>query len=401
MGKKVVLVLQGGGALGAFECGVWKALAPLLKRHGHTLAAVAGASIGAVNGALIARNYHEDDYGSSALETFWRKQLTMPPFPFIPMPGEYVRAWNGLLTGLLIGNRSLFSPTYQHWHPLADLFRFSMPLYQTGNAVQTLSRVFGQYQGDQPVLLTAATDVKSGELVIFDSIRQAVTPDMVVASTSIPILFPPTQIDGRYFWDAEMRSNSLLPDLLEWLSELAPEPKDTQVPQQPDDYLVIMVDMFSAATDDMPTSMMQSAYRLMNIVLGTKAQYGPREFDAANAHIEAIKRLRDLGSDAPPALKAAIDEEYHKVVKARRAHVDLVTIGRNNLRHEHISRDFDYSPQYIDRLIMQGAECLRAALDGHADFGGSASGSKAAGEKDEAPPLFRDGGDHQPTLAVC
>lgn len=384
MGKKIVLVLQGGGALGAFECGVWKALAPLIRQHGHELVAVAGASIGAVNAGLIARHFRNDDNGSGVLEAFWRDTLAVPPVPFMPLPGEYFRAWNGLLTGLLTGNPSLFSPAYQNWHPLAGAFRFSMPLYQTGNAIETLRRVFGEYHGDGPALLAAATDVKTGDTVMFDSINRTITPEMLVASTSIPLLFPPTLIDGNYFWDPEMRSNSLLPDLLEWLARSTPVPADAQ---QPGDYLVVMVDMFSPATDIMPMSTMQSSYRLMNIVLGTKAKYDPREFDAANAHLDAMQRLRALsGEDAPQALKSAIDEEYRKVVTARRVRIDLVPVGRGNLPYEHISRDFDYSPQYIDSLIAQGAECLRAALDGHEAFGdGAQQAADVAAPRPEAP----------------
>lgn len=364
MARKIVLVLQGGGALGAFECGVWKALAPLIREHGHELVAVAGASIGAVNAGLIARHYRDDDAGANALVSFWRNRLAVPPFPFIGLPGDYWRAWNGLLTSLLIGNRSLFTPMYQNWNMAGSMARFALPLYQTGNAVHTLSQVFGEYHGDKPVLLAAATDVKTGEAVLFDSISRTITPEMLVASTSIPILFPPAQIDGRYFWDPEMRGNTLLPDLLEWLVRSVPAP---QAPQQPQDYLVVMVDMFSPSTDDLPQSVMQSAYRLMNIVVGTKARYDQREFEAGNAHIDALERLRALSGDgASPALKSAIDDEYRKVVGERRARVEFVHVGRGNLPNEHISRDFDYSPQYIDSLIEQGADCLRTAFAGRA-----------------------------------
>jgi NTE family protein len=362
MARKIVLVLQGGGALGAFECGVWKALAPLIREQGHELVAVAGASIGAVNAALIVRNYHEDDAGAGALVSFWRDRLAVPPLPFIGLPGEYWRAWNGLLTGLLVGNRSLFTPMYQNWNIAGSMARFALPLYQTGNAVRTMSEVFGEYHGDKPLLLTAATDVKTGEAVLFDSMTGTITPEMIVASTSIPILFPPARIDGRYFWDPEMRGNTLLPDLLEWLVRSMPAPAE-----QLQDYLVVMVDMFSPSTDDLPQSVMQSAYRLMNIVIGTKSRYDRREFEAGNAHIDALERLRALSGDgASPALKNAIDDEYRKVVAERRARVEFIHVGRGNLPNEHISRDFDFSPQYIDSLIEQGAERLRTAFAGRA-----------------------------------
>jgi NTE family protein len=357
MTRKIVLLLQGGGSLGAFQCGVWQALAPFIRESRHELVAIAGASIGAINAGLIARYYHEDDGGSGMLRTFWRKTLATQPAPFIPLPGSYWRAWNGLLTGLLLGNPSLFSPLYQNWNPIGDMLRFTMPLYQTGNALRTLSGVFGEYRGTAPLLLTGATDVQTGRTVLFDSARRTVTPQMLVASMSIPILFPPTRIDGRYLWDPEMRSSTLLPDLLELLRQSSPEP------QAPQDYLVVVVDMFTPATREMPTSMMQSAYRLMNIVLGNKAKYDQREFDAANAHIDAMERLRGLTVDAaPPALAAAIEQEYHKVVAQRRARVEFIHVDRDHVKNEYISRDFDYSLEYIDSLIAQGEQCAKDAL---------------------------------------
>jgi hypothetical protein len=98
MRKKVVLLLQGGGALGAFQCGAWEALSPFIHENGYQLIAVAGASIGAINAALIARHYHDADRGSGMLLDFWRNKLATPPMAYIPLPGEYWRAWNDLLT---------------------------------------------------------------------------------------------------------------------------------------------------------------------------------------------------------------------------------------------------------------------------------------------------------------
>jgi NTE family protein len=81
-----ILVLQGGGALGAYECGAYKALVPHLKEHDHELKIVAGTSIGAINASIIALNYGKEDRGAGALESFWQKDLAVPsssfPHPF-------------------------------------------------------------------------------------------------------------------------------------------------------------------------------------------------------------------------------------------------------------------------------------------------------------------------------
>lgn len=87
--RKNVVLLQGRGALGAFQCGAWKALSSFIRENGHRLIAVADASVGAINAALVARHYHDADCGSDMLLDFWRNQLATPPAPFFPLAGEY------------------------------------------------------------------------------------------------------------------------------------------------------------------------------------------------------------------------------------------------------------------------------------------------------------------------
>jgi hypothetical protein len=120
MGKNAILVLQGGGALGAYECGAYKALVPHLKLHGYSLTVVAGTSIGAINASVIATRYHRDqDHGVRALEKLWTQRLTTlsPPFfPPVPMFESYNAIWT------LFGNPHLFSPYFFGWTFFAPIF---------------------------------------------------------------------------------------------------------------------------------------------------------------------------------------------------------------------------------------------------------------------------------------
>jgi len=359
MVKKVVLILQGGGALGAFQSGAWKALAPFIQENGYELAAVAGASIGAVNAGVIVRHCGDDDGGAGALQELWRRAIATPPVPFLPLPGEYWRAWNGLLTGLLLGNRALFSPAYQNWNPVGDMFRFHMPMYLTHNATDTMARTVGTYRDSRPLLVVGATDVKTGEAVLFDSARGAVTPEMFSASLAIPLLFSPVEIDGRYYWDGEIRSNSLLPEVMALVRNTLPLEED-------DDFLFIMVDMFRMEWDRMPSSALQSQYRLLNILLGGKLKYDLRAFEADNAHLQAMERLQAMAEgEARSPLTAAVEEEYRRTLARRPAQMEFMQIGRKPFEYEHISRDFDYSPQYIERLMQQGFESASSAIDAY------------------------------------
>ncbi|HYD93811.1 MAG TPA: patatin-like phospholipase family protein [Noviherbaspirillum sp.] len=357
MAKKVVLLLQGGGALGAFQCGAWQALAPFIRESGYELTAVAGASIGALNAALIARHWQAPDSGTGMLREFWRARLATPPVSFFPLPGEYWRAWNGLLTGLLLGNRALFSPVYPHWHPAAGMLRFYMPLYRTDSAVRTMAELVGSYRETAPVLYVQLTDVESGRAVLESSAARPVTPHMLAASIAIPLLFSPVVIDGRACWDGEMRSNTLLPEVLAALRTGTP-PGD-----EPDDLLVIVVDMFNPRTKSLPASTLQSHYRFLNILLGGKLEYDRRGVEATNEFIDTLARLRSAAEkEGDTPLAAAVRQEYRKMRAQRHVRVELMHVGRAPFRYEHISRDFDYSPQYIDRLIRQGFESASAAV---------------------------------------
>ncbi|WP_460837150.1 patatin-like phospholipase family protein [Noviherbaspirillum agri] len=359
MAKKVVVILQGGGALGAFQCGAWKVLAPFIRDNGFELAAVVGASIGAINAGVIVRHCKDEDGGAGALEAFWRCTLATPPAAFLPLPGEYARAWNGLLTSLLLGNRALFTPAYQNWNPVGEMFRFHMPMYLTRNATDTMARTVGTYREYQPLLAVCATDVQSGDAVLFDSARGAVTPEMFSASIAIPILFSPVEIDGRYYWDGEMRSNGLLPDVMALVRNTLPLEED-------DDFLFIMVDMFRMEAQRLPTSTLQSQYRFLNIILGGKLKNDLRASETDDAHLRAMQRLKTLSDgEARSPLSVAVDEEYRRTLARRPAQMAFMQIGRTPFAYEHISRDFDYSPHYIERLMQQGCESANNAIDAY------------------------------------
>lgn len=359
MAKKVVLILQGGGALGAFQCGAWKMLAPFIRENGYELAAVAGASIGAINAGVIARHWVDGDAGAEVLQEFWHRTLATPPAPFLPLPGEYWRAWNGLLTGLLIGNRALFSPAYQNWNPVGDMFRFHMPMYLTQNATRTMAHAVGTYRESKPLLAVAATDVRTGEAVLFDSARRMVTPEMFSASIAIPILFSPVEIDGVTYWDGEMRSNSLLPDVMALVRNTLPLEED-------DDYLFIMVDMFRMDGARIPSSALQAQYRFLNLLLGGKTGNDLRAVEADRTHLQAMERLQTLAEgESRSPLTVAVDEEYRRTLARGPAQMGFMRIGRTPFEYEHISRDFDYSPQYIERLIQQGVEAASNAIDAY------------------------------------
>jgi NTE family protein len=376
-GTEVVLLMQGGGALGAFQAGAWETLAPFLRERGLPLAAVAGASIGALNAALIARHCQDEDRGAGVPAAFWRGTLARQAAPLLPLPGPYWAAWNGLLSSLLFGNPAMFAPQYENWNPLAALARFGLPPYDTAPVLATLERAFGRYRGNAPLLAIGATDVRTGESHLFDSVSRHITPELIAASMAVPMLFPSVEIDGDPHWDYDARTNSLLPAVFDLL-------RAQQRPRRPRRLLVIVLDMFAADAGGVPQTEMETTYRLMNIMLGNKLRFDRREFDAANAHLASLDRLAALAADAPDTpLARAVEAELRQAIAERLGHVEFLHINRQPLAFEHVSRDFDYRPAYLEALIEQGRTNAAAALRDYA-------------ARETAPPPARS----RPFLAV-
>jgi predicted acylesterase/phospholipase RssA len=292
------------------------------------------------------------------LKKFWHDMVATSPAPFFPFPGEYWRAWNGLMTGLLLGNRGLFFPAYSNWTAVADMFRFHMPPYRTDNAERTLAHAFGEYDGEEPLLAVGLTDVETGEGVLFDSASRRITAKLLANCISIPIIFPPAEIDGRYYWDFEVRSDTLLPGVCELLR------KKMQAGLTANKILIIVVDMFHLNAGHPPSSTMESHYRLINILFGEKLRRDVAALEAADAHLKTLERLHRLaaGEDTSSPLAAAVREEYRKVREQQRTRVEFLHIGRSLFPYEYISRDFDYSPQYLERLATQGFDNASNAL---------------------------------------
>lgn len=364
MAADVVLVLEGGGALGAFECGVWKALAPALKAGGHRLAVVGGASIGAINAAAIASHGHEPDQGAGVLERLWRESLATAPLPFVPLPGAYFAAWNGLLTGLLCGNRSLYRPQYQNWGLPAALQRIARPFFDTAPMRRTLRELLGgaSYRPgpDSPVLFLRSTDLQQGTSETFHSRRHHISAEMLRASGSMPLIFPAIALDGAAQVDGDAGAHSALGGAIDLLRELSPQ--DFTGGEAP---LLIHVELHQRASPELPVTGLEMAHRLMNALQAGKAESDLERLRGEAEHAELVRRLDLLLSVEPDSAAARLVRQQHARLKLRgapRVMPRIVRIGREALPHEHLSNFFDYSPARIDALIRQGMQETRRAL---------------------------------------
>ena len=216
--EQIVLLLQGGGALGSYQAGAYQALAEADLQPNW----VAGISIGAVNAAIIAGN--PPDKRVDRLREFWETVCTsplgVPYFKSIEFRNALVhqlvnqaRATNILL----YGTPHFFTPRV----PPAALWPAGSPdkasYYDTAPLKATLERLvdFDRINAGSMRFSIGAVNVGTGNFAYFDTTTDRIRPEHVLASGSLPPGFPATELDGEYYWDGGLVSNTPLQWVLE------------------------------------------------------------------------------------------------------------------------------------------------------------------------------------------
>ncbi len=201
---QVVLVLQGGGALGAYQLGVYQAL----HEAGIEPDWVVGTSIGAINGALIAGNPPEKRM--DRLHEFWDRMELNKTNPFSTGFGLFGNALTNANT-TTFGIPGFFSP-----NPLALLGQKTKlgiekaSYYSTQPLRDTLTHLvdFEYLQSKTTRLTVGAVNANTGAMRYFDSRTDDLTVEHVMASGALPPAFPAIRIDGEPYWDGGIYSNT-------------------------------------------------------------------------------------------------------------------------------------------------------------------------------------------------
>ncbi|MGH8173559.1 MAG: patatin-like phospholipase family protein [Rhodanobacteraceae bacterium] len=240
--ETVALVLQGGGALGAYQCGVYEAL------HGAGIQPgwFAGTSIGAINAAILAGNAPEKrierlrEFWNTVCEPAgafgWQASSLRDALAWLPKSS----AWNAWMTGLSAfgaiaqGQRGFFSARPFPPFGQAPGTDAATSYYDTAPLRATLERLvdFDRINAGRVRLTVGATNVRNGNFRYFDSSIERIRPEHIMASGALPPAFPAIEIDGEHYWDGGLVSNTPLEVLLE-----AKPRRDT---------LVFQVDLWSA-----------------------------------------------------------------------------------------------------------------------------------------------------------
>jgi len=337
---QTVLVLQGGGALGAFECGVVKALE---ERNIHA-DLVAGVSIGAFNAAIIAANPSK---ATPALEAFWRDLSLNTP----DIPNEELRRAFSSLQSLVFGSPHFFHPRW--FEPMlspAQLPTNWTSLYDASPIKATLSKyVAFEKLRDSPVrLLLTAVDVETGQLTIFDSYVDEITPEHVLASGSLPPGFSWTTIAGRHYWDGGLVSNSPLDQVVE-IGGLTGKN-------------VFVVNLW-ADKRALPRSIPEVSARRDEIVFAEKIRRSLRTWEYIDNYRKLVEEVM-ASLDPKTADQISKRPRYIETV-GEACPLSITRITREPVEGESASRDHEFSRKSVDQHIADGyaltAKTLRTA----------------------------------------
>jgi NTE family protein len=213
--ETVAMVLQGGGALGAYQGGVYQALAEI----GIDPDWIAGVSIGAVNAAIISGN--PPNSRIDRLREFWTQVSSDALWPCLGDPsfglarGELARNFVNQLSATFAaagGAKGFFAarPMTAWLHPAGTIEATSF--YDTSDLKHTLERLidFDRVNAGTTRLSVGAVNVRTGNFVYFDTTTHTIRPEHVMASGALPPGLPAIEIDGEHYWDGGLVSNTPL-----------------------------------------------------------------------------------------------------------------------------------------------------------------------------------------------
>jgi NTE family protein len=344
---KRVLVLQGGGALGAYQAGVYEGLAEADFRPDW----IAGISIGAINAAIIAGNAREDR--QAPLRRFWETASAGMPFsPEVANPtarsflNEAAAAWTAT-----VGVAGFFRPRVPPATFYPPGMAEALSYYDTAPLRGTLAELvdFDRINAKECRLSLGATNIRTGELVYFDNQRQTIGPEHVMASGALPPGFPPIEIDGEHYWDGGVVSNTPLQYVLQGTTK--------------DDLVIFQVDLFNAH-GTLPRTLLEVAEREKDIRYASRTTHNTEQ--ALKIH-EAKVALRALLQALPAELRNSPNAELLGDLSYENA-VTVVKLVYRRKRYEGPSKDYEFSRLTMTEHWAAGLADLRKAMEQRGDM---------------------------------
>ncbi len=338
--EKIALLLQGGGALGAYQGGAYQALSEASLDPDW----VAGISIGAINSALIAGNAPERRI--EKLRAFW-ETVTQPPMgiPYVAqlelkndLQHQLVNQWRAMGT-LLWGAPSFFKPRFPPpvFTPAGN--PGNLAFYDVSPLKALLESLvdFDRINAREMRFSVGATNVRTGNFAYFDNATHKIAAAHVMASGSLPPGFPATEIDGEFYWDGGVVSNTPL----QWVLDERPR----------SDTLAFQVDLWSAR-GELPRDMVEVDVRQKDIRYSSRTRAGTDQF----RKLQAVRRAAaKLLADMPLELRQTAEAETLAQEADTKVYniIHLIYHARN---YEGASKDYEFSRRTMEEHWKSGYE---------------------------------------------
>lgn len=325
----VALLLQGGGALGAYQAGVYQALAEARLEPDW----VAGISIGAINAAIIAGNTPEQRV--ARLREFWELVTSSP-----------TSAWNGqTIADLAMGDAArkllnqasaasalcggapgFFVPRSPAPFLCPDGSYQATSWYETGKLRATLERLvdFERINAGEIRVSLGAVNVRSGNFVYFDTETHVLGPEHVMASGALPPGFPAVEIEGAHYWDGGLLSNTPL----QWVLQDGPR----------QDTLAFQVDLWNAR-GSFPCNLAEVATRQKEITYSSRTRDQTTRFKHTQELRHAVAAVMEA---LPDALKGRPEAKLLQRFADRKVY-NIVHLIYRTQNYEGDSKDYDFS----------------------------------------------------------
>jgi len=330
--ERIALILQGGGALGSYQAGVYQALAEA-DLHPDW---VSGISIGAINAAIIAGNAPE--HRVDRLREFWETVTETPTgasfFDQLRIDSDEMRSLvnQTRAMGTLFGGApQFFVPRLPPPYFMPKGSPAAASYYDTEPLVATLEKLvdFDRINAAETRLSVGAVNVRTGNFVYFDTLTHNINARHIMASGALPPGFPAIEIDGECYWDGGIVSNTPL----QWVLDSVPR----------EDTLAFQVDLWSAR-GSMPRE-------LTGVMVRAKdSQYSSRTRAATDTFKKVQKiraSIRSLLEKLPPDIKnspealALASEGDHK-------HYNIIQLIYHAKKYEGTSKDFEFSRRTME-----------------------------------------------------
>jgi NTE family protein len=343
--EQIALVLQGGGALGAYQAGVYEEIARLPREADW----VAGVSIGAVNAALIVGNPPAQRV--ERLREFWElvSSGVNGLAPWWDLQRALFHQFSAAVSASF-GVNGFYAPRVPPPMFQPEGSDAALSYYDTAPLRRTLERLvdFDLVNSRRVRLSVGAVNVRTGNSIYFDNTRERITPEHIMASGALPPAFAPVMIEGEPYWDGGIVSNTPLQHVLDR--------------RGPGRLLIAQVDLFSAR-GALPTNLAGVLARQKDIMYSSRTRYNTDR--AAQAGRDRMA-LHKLIAELPAAVRKRPDMQQLSRACAG-DHVDIVHLIYRQSRFEQASKDYEFSRDTMLRHWAAGQHDMQRSV-AHPDW---------------------------------